>query len=260
MFVDKVEQSVRETGGSLCVGLDPHLDQVPERFGSTVAGVGSFLDWIIEETVEHACVYKPNSAFYEALGPQGFELLVHVIKRVHDSGRPVILDAKRGDIASTAAAYAQAAFGVLGADAITLVPYMGEDAIVPFLDRGGFAFVLTSPSNASSRHIVEHGKPSLAECVAELSLELSGRYPNQVGLVVGATHPDSVRTMDAASAYLPWLVPGLGAQGGEVQAFFASAATQRLMVINASRSILFSSDPKAAAAALKNEIEEARHA
>ncbi|TFH09693.1 MAG: orotidine-5'-phosphate decarboxylase, partial [Candidatus Atribacteria bacterium] len=257
VFIELLKKTIDETGGSLCVGLDPHLDQLPERFARTAAGVQAFLERVIEETVQHACAYKPNSAFYEALGAPGWDLLARVIERVHKVGRPVILDAKRGDIASTAAAYAYAAFDGLGADAITLVPYMGADAITPFLDRGGFAFVLASPSNASSRRIVEHGTPSLAECVAELAVELEGRYPHQLGLVVGATHPEAVSTLDRVSGCLPWLVPGLGAQGGQAVTFFEAARQERLMVVNASRSILFSSDPKAAAEAMKREIEEA---
>lgn len=260
MFVEGLRGAVRESGGNLCVGLDPHLDLIPRRFGRTPTGVQGFLEWIIDETVAHACAYKPNSAFYEVLGASGWELLEHIIKRVHQVGRPVILDAKRGDIASTAAAYATAAFEVLAADAITLVPYMGEDAIVPFLERGGFAFILALPSNPTSRHIVDHGEPSLSECVAGLAVELDARFPNQLGLVVGATRADAVQLIDAASADLPWLVPGLGAQGGQSKTFFAQTQRDRLMAVNASRSILFAPDPRQAAETMKRQIQEARNA
>lgn len=259
MFIEKLKKSMAVTQGSLCVGLDPHLDLIPEQYGSGVAGVRSFLNQIVDETLDHACCYKPNSAFYEALGASGWDLLGEMIERLHTLDRPVLLDAKRGDIASTAAAYARAAFDVLKADAITLVPYMGEDALVPFLDRGGFAFVVASPSNPSSRRIVRHGEPTLAECVAELCVELEQTYPRQLGLVVGATHPDAVQALDGASSNLPWLVPGLGAQGGHANAFFGSTQQERTMVVNASRSILFAPDPCAAAAAMKQEIEEARN-
>ena len=258
MFIERLRESIGKTHGSLCVGLDPHLDQIPGRFGKSVTGVQAFLDWIIDETAEYASAYKPNSAFYETFGAAGWDLLSYVIERVHQVGRPVILDAKRGDIASTAAAYASAAFDVLKADAITLVPYMGEDALVPFLERGGFAFVLASPSNPSSRRIVEHGEPSLAECVAELSVELEERFPNQLGLVVGATHPEVVTRLDVISGQLPWLVPGLGAQGGQAKTFFAATQHERMMVVNASRSILFAPDPGQAAERMKREIEEAQ--
>jgi len=259
MFVEKLRQSIGESRGNLCVGLDPHLEQIPKRFTRTADGVRDFLSWVIDETVEHACAYKPNSAFYEALGSPGWDLLGDVIERVHKAGRPVILDAKRGDISSTATAYACAAFDVLNADAITLVAYMGEDAIVPFLEKGRFAFVLTSPSNASSRRIVEHGNPSVAECVAELAVELEGRYPEQLGLVVGATHPEAVARLDAVSDGLPWLVPGLGAQGGQADTFFSETRRERIMVVNAARSILFAPDPGSAAATMKREIREAQN-
>ncbi|MBU1050663.1 orotidine-5'-phosphate decarboxylase [Candidatus Bipolaricaulota bacterium] len=258
MFIEKLEASMQQSGGNLCVGLDPHRSQIPERFKKSVKGIQSFLDWIIDETAEHACAYKPNSAFYEALGSQGWDVLGHVIERVHRAGRPVILDAKRGDIASTAAAYASAAFDVLQTDAITLVPYMGSNAITPFLQTGGFAFVLTLPSNPSSRRVVEHGTPSLAECVATLTVELAEEYPDQLGMVVGATHADAVARLDDISGNLPWLVPGIGAQGGQADAFFAAVRQKRLMVVNASRSILFAPDPKHAAKQMKQDIKEAQ--
>ena len=259
MFVKGLRDAIRESGGNLCVGLDPHLDLIPKRFGATVSGIQAFLDWIIGETVEHACAYKPNSAFYEALGAQGWDLLKHTIDRAHQAGRPVILDAKRGDIASTAAAYATAAFDVLEADAITLVPYMGEDAIVPFLEKGRFAFLVALPSNSSSRRIAEHGVPPLSECIAAMASELNSRFTDQLGLVVGATRTDAVKPLDDISAGLPWLVPGLGAQGGQVEAFFAQTQRDRLIVVNASRFILFAPEPRRAAAELKLEIRKARN-
>ncbi|MFC2079049.1 orotidine-5'-phosphate decarboxylase [Candidatus Bipolaricaulota bacterium] len=259
MFIEKLRGAMTESGSNLCVGLDPHLDLIPKRFGATSSGIRMFLDWVIDETVGHACAYKPNSAFYEALGAEGWRLLEHVIERVHRTGRPVILDAKRGDIASTAAAYATAAFDVLKADAITLVPYMGEDAILPFLSKGGFAFLLALPSNPSAQRITDHGEPPLSECVAALALEMNSRFPDQLGLVIGATRPDCVKALDAIAGELPWLVPGLGAQGGQADAFFTQVTQDRLMVVNASRSILFAPDPGQAAARMKQEIREARN-
>ncbi len=259
MFIEKLRKAITESNGSLCVGLDPHLDLIPSRFGRTITGIQAFLEWIIDETVDHACAYKPNSAFYETLGAPGWQLLEHIIDRAHQAGRPVILDAKRGDIASTAAAYATAAFDVLAADAITLVPYMGEDAIVPFLEQGGFAFLVALPSNPSSRRIVDHGEPALSECVAALASELNARFPDQLGLVVGATRTDSVKTFDTVASDLPWLVPGLGAQGGQAATFFAGVQQDRLMVVNVSRSILFAPEPRQEAESMKREIQEARN-
>jgi len=259
MFIDDVRRAMAETGSSVCVGLDPHLDLLPSEMARTADAVGNFLDRVIGETAEHACAYKPNSAFYEALGEAGWGLLQRTIARVHREGRPVILDAKRGDIASTAAAYAAAAFDVLGADAITVVPYMGEDAVRPFLQAGGFVFVLALPSNPSARPITDHGQPPLFARIAEMAVQLDESHPGCVGLVVGATRPEEVRRMDEVSVALPWLVPGIGAQGGDAAAFFASARQERIRLINASRSILFADDARAAARQLKTDIKEAGH-
>jgi len=260
MFAETYRTACGETHGILCVGLDPHLDRLPARYPRTPVGVERFLDDTIERTVDHASAYKPNAAFFEALGKEGFGVLERTIERIHNAKRPAILDAKRGDIASTASAYAEAAFGGLKADAITVVPYMGSDAVRPFLDRGGFTFILTLPSNPSAEAIVDHGNPPLYLRVAEMALELDEAYPGQVGLVVGATRPREAGLLDRLAPDLPWLVPGVGAQGADVAAFFAETAGHQVMVVNASRAILFAEDPGAAAAELQRTIEELRHA
>ncbi len=260
MFIEKYEQACHTTGGSVCVGLDPHRDRIPETFGSTPEGVRNFLESVIEQTLDHASAYKPNTAFYEALGSRGLDVLTDTIRQIRQAGRPVILDAKRGDISSTAAAYADAAFQVLGADAITLMPYMGADAVTPFLKQGGFAFLLALPSNPSSRTIVDHGSPPLYQRIAELALELDAAYPGQLGLVVSATRPRAAAALHRLAPELPWLVPGVGAQGADTKEFFASVGKHKTMVVNASRSILFAEDPKQAAENLKGMIEESKHA
>jgi orotidine 5'-phosphate decarboxylase subfamily 2 len=258
MFIDAVRETMGDTGSTVCVGLDPHLSLLPPGVARTAEGIGDFLDRIVAETAEHACVYKPNSAFYEALGPDGAGLLQRTIARIHREGRPAILDAKRGDISSTAAAYARAAFDVLEADAITVVPYMGEDAVVPFLDAGGFTFLLALPSNPSARAIVDHGEPPIFERIAEMAVQLNATYPGQVGVVVGATQGDAVRRMDEVSGLLPWLVPGIGAQGGDAKVFFSNARRERIQLVNASRSIVFADDPGQAAEKLNAQIREAK--
>ena len=258
MFIDRYETARRDTGGSLCVGLDPHRDRIPAEYGWSADGVRHFLDSVIERTVDHASAYKPNIAFFEALGSAGVDVLARTIKRIQRAGRPVILDAKRGDIASTAAAYADAAFEVLGADAITVVPYMGSDAVVPFLERGGFVFLLALPSNPSAASIVDHGDPPLYQRIGELALELDQTYPGQLGLVVGATRPQEAGILHRLAPRLPWLVPGIGAQGGSAEAFFAEVGGHETVVVNASRAVLFAPDPGEAAAELKGTIEELR--
>lgn len=243
MFVDRLLEAQRMTGGRLCVGLDPH--------GATLHDVRQVVRRIVDQTATHACVYKPNSAFFEALGGQGVDLLGETIEHIHSVGRLAILDAKRGDIASTADAYARAAFDVLGADAITVVPYMGEDAVRPFLERGA-VFVVTLPSNPSAAAVVEHGTPPLYRRVAELAAGWAERYPGRVGLVVGATRPEAAAAVHAAGEGLPWLVPGLGAQGGDLKRF--DAVGHRVVVYNVSRGIATDAAPGDAARRWKEEI------
>jgi len=254
MFVDLLERGIAASGGRLCVGLDPHPSLVEGRFGRFAADVDRFLRWVIEETFPHTCAYKPNAAFFEALGPDGLDLLAQTTRALREAGRATILDAKRGDIASSAARYAAAAVDVIGADAITVVPYMGTDAVRPFLDAGLFTFVLGLPSNPSAESIACHGDPPICARVAAMAQDLETEYPGQVGLVVGATRSEWVSGVHVAAPRLPWLVPGIGAQGGDIDAFRNAAGEHHPMIVSASRSILGDPDPRAAAATLKARI------
>jgi orotidine 5'-phosphate decarboxylase subfamily 2 len=227
------------------VGLDPH--------DGTLEEIGARLRHAIESTAPHACAYKPNSAFFEALGGAGMDLLAQTIAWIHEADRPAVLDAKRGDIASTADAYARAAFDVLGADAVTVVPYMGEDALRPFLARGGTVFVVALPSNPSAARIVEHGDPPLYMRVGEMAAALAAEFPRHVGLVVGATRPDGARCLHGLAPDLPWLVPGLGAQGGDLAAF-ERASGHKAVLYNVSRGIFDAPSPGEAAREWKQRI------
>jgi orotidine 5'-phosphate decarboxylase subfamily 2 len=245
VFFEQLIEAQRATRGRLCVGLDPQ--------SGTADDVRATVRRVIGETAEHACAYKPNAAFFEALGPRGAEVLAETIEWIHAAERPALLDAKRGDIASTAEAYARAAFDVLGADAITVVPYMGEDAVRPFLDRGGTVFIVALPSNRSAARIVEHGTPPLFLRVAELASEWARECPGRVGLVVGATRPDLARRIHESAPDLLWLVPGLGAQGGDVKAF-EQAARHNLVLYSVSRGVFADPSPGEAARRWKEEI------
>jgi len=255
MFVERIRKAVSETGATLCVGLDPHLSRLPAGVDATPEGVRGFLFRIIDQTYESAAVYKPNSAFFECLGPGGMEVLGDVIRHAHEAHRPVILDAKRCDIASTAAAYAQAAFTHLGADALTIVPYTGEDTVLPFVDAGGFVFLLALPSNPGAAAIVRHGNPPLYLRVAELGQQISSQYPDQVGLVVGATDPQAAKAVADTGDGMPWLVPGIGAQGGDLSAFCSTVGDGQMLIFNASRSVIFADDPGEAARQLRGRIQ-----
>jgi len=247
VFLSELQHSIAEVGAPLCVGLDPHPD---------LLGAGRpwpFVRCILDATARYACAYKPNSAFYEAAGRAGWRTLRRTIDHAHALDRPVVLDAKRCDIASTAAAYATAAFDTLKADAVTVVPYMGEDAVRPFLDAGGFVFLLAVPTNPSAAAMIESGNPPLYERVVDMALDLSRRYPDQIGLVVGATRRETAERVATLAPELPWLVPGVGAQGGTTDLARAGIGVR---LVSASRSVLGDSDPAAAAARLNAHLRE----
>jgi len=216
-FLDKLTATIARNNSTLCVGLDPTPDTLPEGVERTPDGVLRFNQEIIAATADLACAYKPNLAFYEALGVEGWRILRETVRAVPD-GIPVIADAKRADIGSTAMAYATAIYDVLGCDACTVNPYLGFDAIEPFIARSGsFAFVLCRTSNPGSRDLQDvatgDGNP-LYEQVARW-MQNQGR-PESCGLVVGATDPVAARRVAAAAPDLWLLAPGLGAQGGDL--------------------------------------------
>ncbi len=242
-FRDQLTAVMRARASLLCVGLDPDPALLPASVRDADDPVYDFCAAIIEATADVACAFKPNIAFFEGLGPRGFATLHRVIAAV-PAGIPVIIDAKRGDIGSTAAAYARAIFDELGAHAVTLSPYLGTDSLVPFLaytDRG--CFVLCKTSNAGSADLQDlrlaTGEP-LYRHVAMLA-EQHWNVAGNVGLVVGATHPDTLSEIRGICPTLPFLVPGVGAQGGDLRQAVQAAcdADGYGALINASRSILY---------------------
>jgi uridine monophosphate synthetase len=262
-FADKLAQAVAARGSLLCVGLDPDPASFPGHFGAGDVGQ-ALLDWgrrLIDQTAELVCCYKPNSAFYEQFGAAGWEALRQTIAAV-PADIPVLLDAKRGDIGSTAAAYARAAFDVLGADAVTLSPYLGRDSVAPFLAHPGkAAFLLCYTSNPSAAAIQEFGPGErLFEQVARQAV--SWGEPGQIGLVVGATQPHALARVRALLAGQPcWiLAPGVGAQGGDLAAALAAGldAHGSGLLIPVSRHVIYADDPRAAARALRDAINAMR--
>jgi uridine monophosphate synthetase len=217
-FFSRLEARARQIDSLLCVGLDPHTADLS---APTAAAARDFCLRLIEATTDQTAAYKPNAAFFEALGPDGWAVLREVIDAVPDNV-PVILDAKRGDIASTAEAYAQSAFAGLGADAITLSPYLGRDSLTPFLadpQRGVFLLCKTSnPGAADLQDLALAGvyAQTLWERVADLAHTWNEN--DNLGLVVGATHPDALRRVREIAPELWILAPGVGAQGGELDA------------------------------------------
>jgi uridine monophosphate synthetase len=259
-FFSRLEARARQIDSLLCVGLDPHTADLA---APTAATAHDFCLRLIEATVDQAAAYKPNAAFFEALGPDGWGVLREVIAAV-PGNVPVILDAKRGDIASTAEAYAQSAFAGLGADAITLSPYLGRDSLTPFLaipQRGVFLLCKTSnPGAADLQDLALAGAPgqTLWERVADLARAWNEN--DNLGLVVGATHPDALRRVRQIAPELWILAPGVGAQGGELDAALRAGmrADGLGLLVPVSRAISRASDPRQAAVELVEKMRAVR--
>jgi orotidine-5'-phosphate decarboxylase len=262
-FVDTLLETSRRRRSLLCIGLDPLPERLPRHLRSSPDSVYSFCAAIMEATADLACAFKPNIAFFEALGAPGIETLQHLCALPRAA--PMILDAKRGDIDSTAEAYARMAFEVLDADAVTLSPYLGADSLEPFLrhpERG--CFILCKTSNSGSTDLQDlklaNGSPLFLEVARRARDQWNGR--GNVGLVVGATHPDALAAVRALCPDLPLLVPGVGAQGGALEGAVRAAVdgTGERVLVNASRSILYASDGPDFAEAARAEASRLRDA
>ncbi|CAE7429563.1 pyrF, partial [Symbiodinium sp. KB8] len=213
-FFVRLKERCEEVDSLLCVGLDPRPSQLPSN---TASAAEEWCKAIIDATAPFVAAFKPNAAFFEAWGAPGFKALQNVIKYVPDD-IPVLLDVKRGDIGSTSAAYAQAAFDELGADAVTLSPYMGRDSISPFQRPGKGMFVLCKTSNPGSNDVQTlalsgSGAGTVFEAVAAAAPTWGS--PGSIGLVVGATDGNALQRARLAAPPGTWiLAPGVGAQGG----------------------------------------------
>lgn len=250
-------------GSTLCLGVDPDPESLPNGFTRDVTGIERFAELLLEAAVPRAAAVKFNLAFYEAFGSAGISALERLRARV-PADVPVIADAKRADIGSTAARQAAAVFEALGADAVTLNPYLGRDALEPFLRRTDrFAFVLCRTSNpgaAEFQGLTVEGEPLYLAVARRVAGWARDGAP--VGLVVGATAPAELAQVRTAAPGLPFLVPGLGAQGGDVAAVMefgpvtegiAAPARGGALLVNVSRGIasaaLGQGDPGTALAA-----------
>lgn len=227
----------------LCVGLDTVAEKMPEQYPRSPEGMLAFNKMVIEETSDLCVAYKPNTAFYEVWGSEGWDVLKQTIALIPNECF-VIADAKRGDIGNTASAYANALFNDLGADAVTVSPYMGRDAIDPFLnEHRKWAIVLGVTSNSGARDFQYHGSPPLYELVTKSCVEWGS--PENLMFVVGATRPDEMRHFRTLAPSNFYLVPGVGAQGGDLQAvseagFIRSGDRRDVgLLVNSSRGIQY---------------------
>lgn len=255
-FFERLAEVAQANDSLLCVGLDARPAALPLGWS-----VVDYNRHVIDQTSDLVCAYKPNIAFYEAAGPEGLAWLRDTIAHVPEPV-PVILDAKRGDIASTAEAYASAAFDVLGADALTVSPYLGWDAVEPFLvraDRGVFVLCHTSNPRAGDIQDLECGGERVFERVARLAA--SSRYAARLGLVVGATYPDAIARVRALIPEPMWLLlPGVGAQGADLELSLSVALNGEGTgaVVNVGRAVYETPDPRSAAMAFRALISQAR--
>jgi orotidine-5'-phosphate decarboxylase len=273
-FLEKLLAAERQSQSLLCVGLDPEPARLPEELRSLPVerAVVRFCHAIIEATAPYVSAFKPNLAFFEVLGPAGMSALQEVVRAI-PAHIPVIADAKRGDVGNTARSYAAAVFETYGFDAVTVNPYLGYDAVAPFLTyREKGVILLCRTTNPSARDfqdlLVQEGGEQprpLYEHVARRVL--SWNEAGNCGLVVGATYPQELRAIREICPDLPILVPGIGAQGGDLEVTVPAAADARgeRAIISASRAVLYA-DPgshySAAAAsvaqAYRDQINQAR--
>jgi orotidine-5'-phosphate decarboxylase len=263
-FADKLRKAWTSSNSMLCVGLDPDLKRVPEVLRNHAQPLFAFNKAIIDATAPYACAYKPQFAHYAAEDRlDELKATLEYLRTAYPE-KVTILDAKRGDIGNTAVRYAKEAFHVYGADSLTVNPYMGGDTIAPFsIDASNGVFVLCRTSNPGSGELQSlevAGRP-LYEIVAERAAKAWNDNRN-LGLVLGATYPKELARVRSVAPDLPFLVPGIGAQGGDLEAVLEHGrdATGYGMLINSSRGIIYAGEGEgfaAASAAAARELAEA---
>ncbi len=267
-FLDKLLAISRQHDSLLCVGLDPEPGRLPLSLRNmpVVRAVTYFCQAIIEATAPYVSAFKPNLAFFEVLGPEGMYVFQNVLKAVPER-IPIIVDAKRGDLGNTARNYAAAIFDVYGCDAITVNPYLGYDSIQPFLAyREKTVFFLCRTSNPSACDFQDllvskedDLKRPLYEVIAQ-RVQLWNENGN-CGLVVGATYPQELNTIRSICPDMPILIPGVGAQGGDLDASVIAGGDKwgEKAIISVSRAILYASSDDDFAVSAAKEARKLRH-
>jgi orotidine-5'-phosphate decarboxylase len=242
-FINKLNAAWTANDSLLCVGLDPDMGKLPAQFQQDPNGIFNFCKEIIDATADLACSFKPQIAYFAALSAERQLEAICAYARQHYPHIPLILDSKRGDIGATARQYAREAYDRYGADAVTVSPYMGSDSVEPYMewaDRGVIVLCRTSNAGGSDLQFLNvDGKP-LYQHVARLVAE-KWNANGQCALVVGATFPEELAQVRAIIGDMPLLVPGVGAQGGDVAATVTAGRTANGtgMMINSSRAILY---------------------
>ena len=259
-FQEKLDNIVKQNKSLVCVGLDSDVTRLRQDFGE--AKQFSFNKSIIEATADLVCSYKLNTAFYEAIGHEGINALKdtcdYLVEKYPEI--PIIIDAKRADIGNTNKGYVQFVFTYLGADAITVHPYLGEEAIRPFLDckdKGVIVLCRTSNSGAGEFQDLKVSGKSLYKIVAE-NVSNKWNINKNCMLVVGATYPAELKEVRKIVGDMTLLVPGIGAQGGDLEATLSAGLNSKKqgLIINSSRGIIFAKNPRDEAMKLRNSINK----
>jgi len=268
-FMQALRMRWEQANSLVCVGLDPEPARFPGKFANDPDAVFTFGRAIVDATAEYACSFKPQIAHFAALGAE--DALQRLIAHIHAThpGIPVILDSKRGDIGSTAQHYATEAFDRYGADAVTANPYLGRDSVQPFLDRAERGVVIlcrtSNPGAGDLQDLSVDGRPLYQHVAEKVAREWNGN--GNCALVVGATWPKQLREVRTIVGEVPFLVPGVGAQGGDVEAVVTNAKTVdgTGLIVSSSRAILYASSgddfaeaARDAAKALRDEINRYR--
>jgi orotidine-5'-phosphate decarboxylase len=276
MIIDKYNQRAEKVNSLVCVGLDSDYEKIPERFKKLENPQFEFNKWIIDQTAEFAACYKPNIAFYEARGDRGIKELKMTMEYLGEKHPDIftICDAKRADIGNTNNGYVSSIFDWLGFDAITLHPYLGKEALKPFLDRADKgSIILCRTSNPGAGELQDlrvfpplplgegqgEGSKPLWQIVAE-KVRDDWNYNHNCLLVVGATYPEEMKQIRKIMGKICFLVPGIGAQGGDVKAVLEAGLNddRRGLIINSSRGIIFSENPAEEAKKLRDKINRYR--
>ena len=268
-FIKAIKAAWQEKNSLLCVGLDPDISKIPANLRNLETPLFEFNKAIVDATADLVCAFKPQIAYYSAShAERDLELTIDYIHQNHP-GIPVILDAKRGDIGSTAEMYVQEVFDRYQADAVTVNPYMGTDTLQPFLDRrdkGVIILCRTSNPGAKDIQDLDSNGKKLYQIIAEKAAK-EWNYNFNVLLVVGATFPKELKEIRFIVGDMPFLVPGIGAQGGDVESAVVNGKTQKGtgMIINSSRGIIYANNKddfakaaRKAAVNLRDEINQYR--
>jgi len=241
-FNNRLKENCELKNNRLCIGLDIDPEKINPKISSKFSSIIDFTKDVVDATIDICPIYKLNLAFYECYGSKGYHWMEQIVQHI-DNRALTIADGKRGDIGNTAKKYAYSLFNHFGFDSVTLSPYMGMDSIMPFIEdetKGSFVLCLTSNKGASDFQYNSYKNEPLYISVAKFCTRLNKK--NNLGIVVGATKPDSMKQISENSSGLSWLIPGVGAQGGDLKTSINISNGNGLGIVNVSRGVLYAGD------------------